>query len=239
MSSHCGVLASLLAIFAFISIDSFFLRSVSNDRDNTHTINGCSQLNMGCLICSMRDKKYVQGRYQKRHRDTIKSHITSDTMNKAIFESIYNNSVWGSEGGGSGAGSDGTYAIGANYILHLVIYKYGLTSLLDAPCGAVSNSWTKPLITSLASEIPCFKYFGVDVVPSVIALNSAAFSSMDWANFGEVDLSSSDVEIPNGYDIILSRDALQHDSTEKEGSVVSPVSGNTNELRLMTHRFDP
>jgi hypothetical protein len=131
-------------------------------------------------------------------------------MNKAIFESIYNNSVWGSEGGGSGAGSDGTYAIGANYILHLVIYKYGLTSLLDAPCGAVSNSWTKPLITSLASEIPCFKYFGVDVVPSVIALNSAAFSSMDWANFGEVDLSSSDVEIPNGYDIILSRDALQH-----------------------------
>lgn len=101
--------------------------------------------------------------------------------------------------------------IGAAYILRIVMLKYHYRRLLDAPCGAVSQSWTVDAINQLKQDIPTFEYAGVDVVESVIAANNAEFASNStFIRFDRMDISSLGARLPHGYDLILSRDALQH-----------------------------
>ena len=118
-----------------------------------------------------------------------------------------------------------------------MVFKYGLTSLLDAPCGAATNSWMKQVANSLhnnvtfplsqstnntsflisiyylinntiyiiiiisqSTQIPCFRYHGVDVVEDVIRRNKMNFSTdtsspssqtsqSSWYAFSVKDLS--------------------------------------------------
>eukprot|EP01036_Dinobryon_divergens_P028241 gene28241-37154_t len=94
----------------------------------------------------------------------------------------------------------------------MIIFKYGVVSLLDAPCGAVSDPWTQIAITRIQSHMPCFRYHGVDVVSSVIERNVGVVSKIhEWATFACQDLSDPIAPaLPTGFDMILSRDALQH-----------------------------
>ena len=108
--------------------------------------------------------------------------------NTKAFSNIYSAQLWSAAGGGSGFGSDMQYARVAGNILRLVVYKYGLVSILDAPCGGVWNSWTKEAIHKLHDDMGCFRYHGVDVVPSVIEKNNEAFHSVPdkpkkWVGF--------------------------------------------------------
>ena len=105
--------------------------------------------------------------------------------------------------------------------------------MLDAPCGGVHSSWMNGTLRKLKENVPCFTYLGVDVVPSVVQKNQESFSKQSsWVRFAEMDLSSSyssspssyginrnassgagNVQIrslPSGFQLILSRDALQH-----------------------------
>jgi len=123
------------------------------------------------------------------------------------FEKIYANFKWGRNGGGSGDGSEPSSTISTRVIVELVIYKYRITSLLDAPCGAIV--WTRLLLAKIFEKIPCFKYYGVDVVRSVISKLTEEFSPVPNMVFNVTDLSSPGVELPPG-DLILCRDALQH-----------------------------
>ena len=50
----------------------------------------------------------------------------------------------------------------------------------------------------------------MDVVSSVIDKNKVKFNDLEWMKFSSQDLSSWTENLPNGYDLILSRDALQH-----------------------------
>jgi hypothetical protein len=88
-------------------------------------------------------------------------------------------------------------------------------------------------LKKIKATIPCFVYLGVDVVSSVIAKNTDTFSQEYlWMKFAEMDLStyspvvSSSLlrrhssstnttitylsSLPSGFQLILSRDALQH-----------------------------
>jgi len=102
--------------------------------------------------------------------------------------------------------------------------------MLDAPCGGVHSSWMNSTLKKVKETIPCFSYMGVDVVSSVITKNHESFSQhSDWVHFSELDLSiyeqksmsnffinrnKSNNEISslpkNFFQLILSRDALQH-----------------------------
>ena len=94
-------------------------------------------------------------------RSIIKRIDTSiDATNTDAFNKIYDTDVWGSEGGGSGSGSDKNYAKAAGYIVQLILMKYGLRSMLDAPCGAVHSSWMSDAVISTQKAIPCFRYHG-------------------------------------------------------------------------------
>ena len=71
----------------------------------------------------------------------ISSSTASPDITNTTFEQIYQQKIWTPEGGGSGVGSSRVNGLGASYILRLIMMKYRLTKLLDAPCGAAMSSW--------------------------------------------------------------------------------------------------
>ncbi len=151
---------------------------------------------------------------------SVSSPAPSPDITNTTFEQIYQQKIWTPEGGGSGVGSSRVNGLGASYILRLIMMKYRLTKLLDAPCGAAMSSWMYTTIQPLKSDIPSFQYYGVDVVGSVIHANRAKVIQEKMEKFVQyyrVDLSASSTttkaslpRLPLHYDIILSRDALQH-----------------------------
>lgn len=187
-----------------------------------------SCLTTGCFICSLNNPSPVQRFKNPKVISFLNISnlatsivlgasdihpISSDsaTENSKAFTQIYDDLVWGSVGGGSGGGSDTEFAKVTGYLLHFILLKYGLKSILDAPCGGVSGSWTHIAIMSIKKTIPCFRYHGTDVVQSVININLETFNKYrSWVDFSVQDLSSNRTSLPSGYDLILSRDALQH-----------------------------
>jgi hypothetical protein len=165
---------------------------------------------IGCILCAAYNQRDTS--QSLRGQLSTSSTTSTDNKNKIAFDQIYKDRIWGDAGGGSGSGSDISMAFGAIYIIRLVLFKYGLTNLLDAPCGAVSDSWTKQFLITMKAELPCFRYHGVDVVSTVIEKNRNTLppSTYPWISFTAADISSSTGRLPDGYDMILSRDALQH-----------------------------
>ena len=66
------------------------------------------------------------------------------SQTQAAFDNIYKKKIWGEGGLGSGVGSTVENAEGATYALRMILYKYAITKLMDAPCGALA--WTEVLI---------------------------------------------------------------------------------------------
>jgi hypothetical protein len=180
-----------------ISIDS---AASTNDRSEWGKANCWDASFIDCKLC-----------YKERTKDMSNYQVVEEnTTVKDAFSDVYKTSYWTTEGGGSGEGSSIENAIAANYIVKMVMYQFGLTSLLDAPCGAVHASWTSKLLKELTKSISCLRYVGVDVVDSVIEKNKKAFANQDHLSFYSIDLSSEKAQLPMKYDLILSRDALQH-----------------------------
>lgn len=140
---------------------------------------------------------------------------TRETIAKKQFESIYNNLLWSKEGGGSGPGSTVEFTANARSILYEVFDEFKIKSLLDAPCG--SFIWMPYLLNNVSETLgkrgERFRYHGVDVVESIINASIVKYADRkDW-QFSVCDFSQQD--LPNGYELIFSRDALQHLSFEK------------------------
>ena len=151
-----------------------------------------------------------RGQRVKRLRGGLDATNHQNSTVSEAFDSIYSKQTWGNVGGGSGDGSKDACGVTAREVLRQIMFKYHSTSILDAPCGGVHSSWMRSTILRIRSEIPCFQYHGVDVVDSVIVKNKAAFALEDWAQFQLADISSGKTRLPLGFDLILSRDALQH-----------------------------
>lgn len=86
------------------------------------------------------------------------------------------------------------------YALHMHTRRY------DAPCGAMV--WTQQFLADIRTQVPTFRYRGVDIVAHVVAANRAKFASDPLTEVEVGDMTSDPV--PEGYDMIFSRDALQH-----------------------------
>ena len=75
-------------------------------------------------------------------------------------------------------------------------------------------SWIPLLLKNITREIKDFKYYGVDVVESII--NASKLRYKDMSHLWEIDvLDFTQQQLPLDYDLILSRDALQHLPLEK------------------------
>lgn len=180
---------------------------------------------IGCKMCSARGAHSTDSNKAPSPRTHLRSRANTTNLQKT-FSSIYAKGIWGGveDGGGSGSGSREACAVTAREVLRLVLFKYNLLSLLDAPCGGVHSSWMRPTIFKMRADLPCFSYFGVDAADAVVRHNSVALRQHnDWISFATVDLSAPPPgwTHPGSYDLILSRDALQHLSYEKIAGTLS------------------
>ena len=116
-----------------------------------------------------------------------------------IFTEIYDKNKWG---GGSGTGShmsrnNKKYIDILNEILHNKDYK--IKSVCDIGCG----DWQ----FSKYIDFKGFEYTGIDCVKSVIDENKKTYKKK---NIEFIHKSVEDDFIPEGYDLIILKDVIQH-----------------------------
>lgn len=132
----------------------------------------------------------------------------------SVFSHIYDAKIWSEDGGGSGSGSTLSATSTARALLEMLVYRHHVTRVLDAPCG--SSFWLPPLLARVRRGVPCFQYHGVDVVESVVAASLVKYKDDPLTTFQRLELSTPGVGAtlgaihPQGFDLILCRDALQH-----------------------------
>ena len=80
-----------------------------------------------------------------------------------------------------------------------------IVSVLDAACGGMV--WQRQLIPHVQTTIPNFRYIGVDASSVIIQKNREELPHLNFTVASLVDL-----QIPPSVQLILNRDALQHNS---------------------------
>lgn len=120
---------------------------------------------------------------------------------EGIFSRIYDTDFWN---GGSGVGSAPETTVAYRAFLRRFIDHSGVTSITDVGCG----DWQLGSLVDWSGV----QYLGVDVVPSVIALNSAEYSS-EFVTFTQIDVLNDSSLLPVS-DALLIKDVLQHWPTQ-------------------------
>lgn len=122
------------------------------------------------------------------------------------FNRIYAALEWSSMGGGSGDGSTLNATQRLRHILPQLIAKYNISSMIDTSCG--SMHWMPHVLATVKSWSPNFKFHGSDVVCNLTDRHPKTFVDEPHWSFGCLDFANE--PLPKGYDLIWSRDALQH-----------------------------
>ena len=155
----------------------------------------------------MRKNRIISATWKMLPESSLKSLIRSYMYNKSdfqyqsdnIFQEIYEGktNLWGQDESKSGGGSTMQATIALREHLPLVIEKYSITTMLDAPCG--DYNWMK------AVDKKC-SYIGGDIVPEMIESNQKLYGS-DKVQFKIIDITKG--PLPK-VDLIFCRDCLQH-----------------------------
>lgn len=119
---------------------------------------------------------------------------------KEKFTEIYENNLWCSPESVSGGGSEMQNTKVIRRELPVLIQKFGITSILDIPCG--DWNWMKDVDLCGAS------YIGADIVEPLIGLNKANYTNTD---FRVLDLIN---DVLPKVDLIFVRDCLGHLSND-------------------------
>ena len=96
--------------------------------------------------------------------------------------------------------------LGLPFISLRPLYLVPPNDRYDAPCGAMV--WTQQFLSDIRKAVPEFRYKGVDIVEHVVQANQATFSHDPLTEITVGDMTEDPV--PAGFDMIFSRDALQH-----------------------------
>jgi hypothetical protein len=133
-----------------------------------------------------------------RFRDALQHRVRGRAHCRHIFERIYDKNLWGDPESASGAGS-GTAATDAiRRELPAAFARYGIRSLLDAPCG--DFHWMKHVAGSLE------RYVGVDIVRDLVDRNERLYAT-DRVRFLCADIVAD--RLPSA-DAVLCRDCFIH-----------------------------
>jgi SAM-dependent methyltransferase len=125
---------------------------------------------------------------------------------------------------GSGTGSTLAATETLRAELPKLLARCGARSLLDVGCG--DFTWMKNL------TLPC-RYFGIDIVASVVAANQAAYGSRD-RRFAVRDAVTD--ELPEG-DVVLCREVLFHLSLDDaKNALCNMLAGERRYLLATTDR---
>lgn len=117
-----------------------------------------------------------------------------------IFTEIFKKNKWGNNESVSGPSSTILRTKNLRNELPLLIKKFGVKKLLDAPCGDLN--WMKDVLNNIS-----ISYTGIDIVHEIIENNKAIFSGRPNINFINLDIVID--ELPHA-DLLISRDFLFH-----------------------------
>lgn len=131
-------------------------------------------------------------------RDEIKLRMRGTEHVEQIFRQIHDLNAWGDPESVSGPGSSLEQTAALRQVLPAVVTKYGLRSIVDAPCG--DFNWMHSIVEIFDH------YVGVDIVESLIEANQSQFAS-ETVQFLCADITRDD--LPTG-DVILCRDCFIH-----------------------------
>ena len=128
--------------------------------------------------------------------------LTPRKQMQSIFAPFYTEKRWGGGETVSGPGSTLERTVKLRSELPILLEEIGARTLLDAPCG--DFNWMKHTRLSLKQCLD--QYWGVDVVPELIARNQSLYGN-DRTRFLLLDLTRD--ELPR-VDVILCRDCFIH-----------------------------
>ncbi|MBR1091031.1 class I SAM-dependent methyltransferase [Bradyrhizobium manausense] len=141
----------------------------------------------------------------------------------ARFERIQRTNLWGAATSVSGLGSEDRATAAIREALPGLLRRCGARSLLDAPCG--DAGW----IGSMQLDVD---YTGIDIVPSLIAANSARAARGEIrGRFLVADVTRD--ALP-ACDLILCRDCLVHLSFQKIARAISRFRASGAQCLLVT-----
>lgn len=133
--------------------------------------------------------------------------LLSTSLFRDAFTKVYATKAWGPAGGGSGVGSDlNKMTKTVRTVLPSIIKKYNITTMLDSSCG--SMMWMPEVVKKTTAQNLDFKFMGTDVVCDLIKKHKATFAEAANMKFACIDYASE--RIPCGFDMVWSRDSLQH-----------------------------
>ena len=123
-----------------------------------------------------------------------------------VFNQIYAQNVWSTDGDGSGGGSEPANTVALRAVLTRLVRENSIKSFIDAPCGACK--WTRVWLEELAALGIRLKYIGIDI--SEIALERAQKNLAGLEH--DIELRRADISTVrlDACDAILCRDTLQH-----------------------------
>lgn len=128
-----------------------------------------------------------------------------------------------------GAGSNMEATSGARGLLLSLVRSGAVKRTIDVPCGDMT--WMSSLLPVLSSH--GVSYLGLDVVPSVIAENTARHASQN-VSFAQHDLTRDPLPPTGPGDIILCRHLMFHLPPSANLAVLSSLRSSSADLVLMT-----
>ncbi|MGO4712897.1 class I SAM-dependent methyltransferase [Bradyrhizobium sp. 2TAF24] len=126
------------------------------------------------------------------------------------FALIHRTNLWGAAQSTSGVGSELDATARLRHELPVLLHSLGIRTLLDLPCG--DFGWMSN--TTLGD----IRYLGADIVPAIIAANTAAYGQLGRVDFITRDLVTDDLPAA---DLILCRDCLVHLSFDNIGRAIA------------------
>lgn len=143
-----------------------------------------------------------------------------------IFNHIYKYNLWGDCESFSGTGSSLVYTENLRKELPVVLKKYNINSIFDAPCG--DFNW----MSEVLKKYP-IKYIGADIVEPLVKKNREKFKIADKIDFIVLDIVNDNY--PNA-DLMICRDCLFHLSYNDIFSIIERfLISNTKFLLVTSH----
>jgi hypothetical protein len=133
-----------------------------------------------------------------RFRDALQHRVRGRAHRRHVFERIYDRNLWGDAESASGGGSGIAATDAIRRELPRLFERYGIRSLLDAPCG--DFHWMKHVAVSLD------RYVGVDIVRDLVDRNERLYAT-DRIRFLCADIVAD--RLPSA-DAVLCRDCFIH-----------------------------
>lgn len=158
-----------------------------------------------------------------RLRDSVRDRAFGTKHRRRVFGRIFADNLWGDPESPSGGGSSLPATESVRVGLPALLRRHAVQSLLDAPCG--DFSWMQEVVPAVK------QYVGVDIVPDLIARNTALYRRAG-VSFVCADIVADSLPAA---DLILCRDCFIHLSTRLIRKALINFRSTGAPFLLLTH----